>query len=992
MRDIRFRTRNSVKLFIISIFMIICFPTTVSAQLPEEPPPFYETWSGFPRPAGVATDSEGHVFVSDRNYVSKFDRRGNLITRWSGVFSNGLTITPSGDVWVPASYYCLRLFDTNGVFQAQYGRSTYYPKNPGEFADAADVAVDPADNVYVTDYDQWYAWNTNTRAHIHKLDVDGNWSWIGAHGIGTADGQFVHPWGIVYSPARNCLYVADYGNNRIQKLSLSGAFLGKWGSAGSEYGQFSGPAGLAIDEVGNIFVADRWNRRIQKFDPDGRLLTVWSTPNLPLDVHVGPGGLVYVAETPSWWGFVQIYGVVDTDGDGWPDGEDNCPDLPNPSQVDSDLDERGDQCDICPYDRYDDEDLDGVCANADNCPKIWNVDQVDDDGDLIGNACDNCGLVVNSGQEDSDGWFRNYDFNYALDAGGGLPGPGDFLVNGAELDPDGAVYFDRLGQTSAIVDGSGRLKLERWGWLTDDRFALVLKDPLPETYVMSVEDHYRTVRTGYYLALNVAFSPSDTRPTLNDDIFPVGSNAHYKMRILPNGYWVAGGEFRVTVSYSTPSGLDRVWNGSGWQDVWGDLKVLTTGFDENTKLRHEIIKGVNGYRARIIRIDTVPHIVLLETDWVVPGDIAGEYNFDFGSIGSHAWWLANKYTNEIDDWIMEQSDGLGDACDNCLFDLNSEQSDLDNDGIGDACDPCPFDPDNDIDGDGVCGDVDNCIDTANADQLDSDGDGQGDACDPCPFDPDNDADGDGVCGDVDNCPATPNPDQTDFDNDGAGDACDPDDDNDGIDDGQDNCPMTPNPDQLNTDGDSMGDACDPDDDNDAVGDAFDNCPIVANPDQLDNDGDLMGDACDVDDDNDGIADGVDNCWFIPNADQLNLDGDTFGDACDPDIDNDGILNPVDACDYENAAGRDANTDGCIDVIEDLPEIISALGLHNGTENALLASVDVAMRSIAKGKYKTAANQLNAFINKVEAQRGKKIAEVDADMLIAFAMNIIASFP
>ena len=43
---------------------------------------------------------------------------------------------------------------------------------------------------------------------------------------------------------------------------------------------------------------------------------------------------------------------------------------------------------------------------------------------------------------------------------------------------------------------------------------------------------------------------------------------------------------------------------------------------------------------------------------------------------------------------------------------------------------------NDTDGDGVGDDCDNCPDDANSDQLDSDGDGTGDACD-------TDDDGDG---------------------------------------------------------------------------------------------------------------------------------------------------------------------------------------------------------------------------------------------------------
>jgi carbonic anhydrase/acetyltransferase-like protein (isoleucine patch superfamily) len=41
---------------------------------------------------------------------------------------------------------------------------------------------------------------------------------------------------------------------------------------------------------------------------------------------------------------------------------------------------------------------------------------------------------------------------------------------------------------------------------------------------------------------------------------------------------------------------------------------------------------------------------------------------------------------------------------------------------------CPNDPDNDIDGDGVCGDVDNCPTVRNSDQIDKNNDGFGDVC------------------------------------------------------------------------------------------------------------------------------------------------------------------------------------------------------------------------------------------------------------------------
>jgi hypothetical protein len=59
---------------------------------------------------------------------------------------------------------------------------------------------------------------------------------------------------------------------------------------------------------------------------------------------------------------------TDSDKDGVPDVDDNCPEKPNPKQEDTDEDRFGDDCD--------------------NCPKKFNPDQKDSNGNGIGNVCD----------------------------------------------------------------------------------------------------------------------------------------------------------------------------------------------------------------------------------------------------------------------------------------------------------------------------------------------------------------------------------------------------------------------------------------------------------------------------------------------------------------------------------------------------------------------------------------------------------------------------
>lgn len=105
-------------------------------------------------------------------------------------------------------------------------------------------------------------------------------------------------------------------------------------------------------------------------------------------IETQPSGSV-VVETPKPEK-TQEPGIVDSDNDGIPDSEDNCPNTHNPDQTDSDGDGLGDACD--PVDTLTpvppDSDGDGIPDSDDNCPNTYNPDQTDTDGDGLGDACD----------------------------------------------------------------------------------------------------------------------------------------------------------------------------------------------------------------------------------------------------------------------------------------------------------------------------------------------------------------------------------------------------------------------------------------------------------------------------------------------------------------------------------------------------------------------------------------------------------------------------
>ena len=69
------------------------------------------------------------------------------------------------------------------------------------------------------------------------------------------------------------LFIADYGNNRIRKVSASGIITTVAGNGNRGFSGDGGPAtsaslneafGVAVDASGNLFIADEFNSQIRK--------------------------------------------------------------------------------------------------------------------------------------------------------------------------------------------------------------------------------------------------------------------------------------------------------------------------------------------------------------------------------------------------------------------------------------------------------------------------------------------------------------------------------------------------------------------------------------------------------------------------------------------------------------------------------------------------------------------------------------------------------
>ena len=150
---------------------------------------------------------------------------------------------------------------------------------PATFDNPFGAAVDGSGNVYVADY------NNNAIRKITPGGVVSTFAGAGpgspgfANGTGTA-ATFNHPTGVAVDGSGN-VYVADQQNHAIRAITPGGVVstLAGNGSQGFANGNgaaatFRDPTGVAVDGGGNLYVADQYNHAIRKITPGGDVTTL----------------------------------------------------------------------------------------------------------------------------------------------------------------------------------------------------------------------------------------------------------------------------------------------------------------------------------------------------------------------------------------------------------------------------------------------------------------------------------------------------------------------------------------------------------------------------------------------------------------------------------------------------------------------------------------------------------------------------------------------
>ncbi|ASU32340.1 NHL repeat-containing protein [Mucilaginibacter xinganensis] len=209
-------------------------------------------------------------------------------TGLSAMFNNpsGIAADASGKIYVADTYNNrIRAVTAAGLTTTLAGTGVIgYADGSAlaaEFYGPNGMAVDAQGNVYVADFGNNVIRKITAAGVASTLAGNGTAGFV--NGTGTA-ATFNNPAGIAVDASGN-VYVADHGNNAIRKITAAGVVTTLAGVKTAGYvnatgtaAAFDHPNGVAADAAGNVYVADQGNSAIRKITSAGVVTTIAGGP------------------------------------------------------------------------------------------------------------------------------------------------------------------------------------------------------------------------------------------------------------------------------------------------------------------------------------------------------------------------------------------------------------------------------------------------------------------------------------------------------------------------------------------------------------------------------------------------------------------------------------------------------------------------------------------------------------------------------------------
>jgi DNA-binding beta-propeller fold protein YncE len=270
---------------LLTAFLIAGVPAIAQNNAPEIR--FDSVPNALQLPAGIYLGEVGGVATNSRGDIFVYTRTGHPT----------ITIGTAR----PFAHGGSRLFqfDRTGKFVREIGKNSY------GFMFAAQVRVDPSDNIWAVDQMTNMVMRFDPQGRVVMLlgrkaeAVNVPAREAPGDGAGQPTDLFNRPTDVAWDAAGNTFVADGLGNARVAKFDKEGKFVKSWGKKGNAPGQFANVRSIAVDAQGNVYAADGGNKRIQVFDNNGEFKTAINNVGNAQAICMtkGPNQFLYVSNS-----------------------------------------------------------------------------------------------------------------------------------------------------------------------------------------------------------------------------------------------------------------------------------------------------------------------------------------------------------------------------------------------------------------------------------------------------------------------------------------------------------------------------------------------------------------------------------------------------------------------------------------------------------------------------------------------------------------------